>query len=136
MIFSPECSGKHFEKIAIFSWRKTTTKGSSFFDLEKSNCDKILERKAGLASKKKRLERNAFDFFVVYSSSKVSLRLTLNSVTLPSFTAALCSCTYIERMCFTDFDAFSTAFFVASSQLVSELERTSITFRTAMIFGF
>jgi hypothetical protein len=73
---------------------------------------------------------------MIYSSSNVIFRLTLNSATFPSLTDVLCSLTYTERMCFTDFDAFSTAFLVASSHEVSELDNTSITFNAAVIFWF
>jgi len=40
-------------KKPIFSWQKRATNGSSFFGVEKKGFDKSLERKAGLASKKK-----------------------------------------------------------------------------------
>jgi hypothetical protein len=39
-------------------------------------------------------------------------------------------------MFFTLLDASFTAFLVASSQLLLELESTSITFNTAILFGF
>ena len=57
---------------------------------------------------------------MVYFTSNVIFTFTLNSDTSLSFTTTLCDCTKADLICFTLFDACSTAFFVASSQLTSE----------------
>ncbi len=79
-----------------------------------------------------------FYFFVnkVYFTSKVNFKLTLNSVTSLSLTTALWSCTNTDLMFFTLLEACHTAFFVASSQLLSEFDNTSITFNTAILLFF
>ena len=66
-------------------------------------------------------------------TSKVNFKFTLNSVTSLSLTTALWDCTKTDLMFFTLLEACFTAFLVASSQLLSELDITSITFIIAII---
>jgi hypothetical protein len=58
--FSPECSEKPTAKNNLFSWRKRTTNGSSFFDIENDCFGEDLQRNAGLATPK--THRNALEF--------------------------------------------------------------------------
>src|SRR5690606_4596424 len=86
---------------------------------------------------KKRSTRNAFlNFHRIYLTSKVSFTFTRNSVTLSPLTTALCSLIYTDLIFLTVLEASFTAFFVASSQLSFELDKTSITFNTGIILSF
>ena len=61
-------------------------------------------------------------------------KFTLNSASSSLLTTALCDCTKIDLIFFTDLEASFTAILVASSQLFSELANTSITFIIAIMF--
>src|SRR5205807_2523880 len=68
-----------------------------------------------------------------YSTPNESLRLTLYSTTLPSFTIAFCATTSTPRMFLTVFDDLLTASLMASSNPLLDVPTSSIIFPTGIL---